>query len=75
MRRTCEYQPERIKSFLVQYKAAAIMKKIVAKFGSTEEIRKLASKISKTQVKFMQKKWRQTNMKSISNVYKEVELR
>lgn len=48
MRRTCEFQPERIKSFLVQYKAAAIMKKIISKFGASDEIRKLASKISKT---------------------------
>ena len=63
MRRTCEKQSERIKSFLVQYKAATIMKKIITKFNSSQEIKKLAAKVCKIQVKFMTKKWRQSKLK------------
>ena len=68
----CKY-PERIKSFLVQYKAPLIMRKIHNKF-SDEEIKIRALKLIKIQVKYMTKKWRDINMKIIAAIYEKLKL-
>lgn len=71
MYKTCRNQSQRIKDYLVQYKAALIMKRIIGKFEGAggEEVRKNAAKIIKIQIKYMNKNWRKNNMKIVSLVY------
>ena len=47
MYKTCKNQSERIKSYLIQYKAALIMKRLITKFEKNPDIRKNAGKIIK----------------------------
>mmetsp|Transcript_4624 Transcript_4624/g.3322 ORF Transcript_4624/g.3322 Transcript_4624/m.3322 type:complete len:85 (+) Transcript_4624:265-519(+) len=74
MHKTCKNQSERIKSYLVQYKAALIMKRLINKF-ECPLVRKNASKIIKIQIRYMNRNWRKNNMKVISLVYQYVQLR
>ncbi|CDW84661.1 UNKNOWN [Stylonychia lemnae] len=77
MYKTCKNQGERIKSYLVQYKAALIMKRLINKFEKSEvaDIKKNAGKIIKIQIKYMNRNWRKNNMKIVSLVYQYVKLR
>ena len=69
----CSKYPERIKGYLVQYKAPLIMKKLYNKFAD-EDIKLRALKIIKAQVKYMPRRWRETNMKIITAIYDKVKL-
>eukprot|EP00347_Sterkiella_histriomuscorum_P005678 403355681 len=77
MYKTCKNQGERIKLYLVQYKAALIMKRLINKFEKSEvaDIKKNAGKIIKIQIKYMNRNWRKNNMKIVSLVYQFVKLR
>ncbi len=68
----CKY-PERIKSYLVQYKAPLIMRKIHNKF-SEEEIKLRTLKLIKIQIKYLPKRWRETNMRIVSTIYEKLKL-
>lgn len=74
MYKTCKNQSQRIKDYLVQYKAALIMKRLITKFEYAE-VRKNSAKIIKIQIKFMNRNWRKNNMKIVSLVYQYVRIR
>ena len=74
MYKTCKNQGERIKAYLVQYKAALIMKRLINKFEG-EGVRKNAGKIIKIQIRYMNRNWRKNNMKIVSLVYQWVRIR
>jgi hypothetical protein len=85
MYKTCRNQAQRIKDYLVQYKAALIMKRIITKFekasdddvpGSCSQlVRNNAAKIIKIQIRYMNRTWRKNNMKIVSLVYQYVKIR
>jgi len=69
----CSKYPQRIKDFLVQYKAPLIMRKIHNKFPD-EEIKHRTLKLIKIQVKYMPKRWRETNMRIVTAIYNKLKL-
>jgi len=68
MYKLCNRSPERIRSFLIQYKAPFIMKRIFNNFEDPE-CQKAALKLLKVQVKFLHRKWKSGNMKVVSSIY------
>jgi site-specific DNA-adenine methylase len=71
---TCKHQSQRIKDYLVQYKAALIMKRLITRFDCPI-VRTLAAKIIKIQIRYMNRTWRKNNMKIVSLVYQYVRIR
>eukprot|EP00742_Colponemidia_sp_Colp-10_P005282 GILJ01005642.1.p1 GENE.GILJ01005642.1~~GILJ01005642.1.p1 ORF type:complete len:542 (-),score=96.31 GILJ01005642.1:226-1851(-) len=63
----CKNQPDRIKKFLLQYKAPLILKRLYR--VEHEAICRYSLKLLKTQIKYLPRKWRQANMQVISSIY------
>ncbi|CEM20246.1 unnamed protein product [Vitrella brassicaformis CCMP3155] len=62
--------PERLRKYLVQYKAPFILKRLYKLDNPVYT--NMVLKIMKKQVRYMPKKWKQTNMKTISHMYSAV---
>mmetsp|Transcript_65850 Transcript_65850/g.157370 ORF Transcript_65850/g.157370 Transcript_65850/m.157370 type:complete len:887 (-) Transcript_65850:25-2685(-) len=63
----CKDSPERVRRYLVHYKAPLILKRL-HKIESPQ-VQKLVLKLLKKQVRYLPRKWKQANMKSISAMY------
>lgn len=63
----CKDSPERVRKFLIQYKAPFILKRLQR--IENEQMQRLVLKLLKTQVRYLPRKWKQTNMKAISSIY------
>jgi len=73
MYKTCKNQKERITGNLIHYKGYLIIKKLIARF-TLPQLKKNAAKVIKIQIKYMEKRWRKTNMKIVSIPYSYVDL-
>eukprot|EP00971_Amphidinium_carterae_P052540 1034195-Amphidinium_carterae.1 len=63
----CKDSPERVRRYLVHYKAPLILKRLHR--IEHQEVQKLVLKLLKKQVRYLPRKWKQGNMKSISAMY------
>lgn len=66
----CKNSPERVRKYLVHYKAPFILKKL--RSLDHAGIKRLVLKLLKKQVRYLPRKWKQTNMKIVSAIYAEV---
>ena len=65
----CNNNDEFITDYLIQCKVYVMLKKILNGFSENEKINKICMKLLKSQIKFLDKNWRQENSAIISNIY------
>ncbi|CAE7694954.1 fam40 [Symbiodinium pilosum] len=66
----CKTCPDRVRKYLVQYRASFILKRLHKSVGSP--VHRLILKLMKKQVRHLPRKWKQTNMKILSACYLQV---
>eukprot|EP00929_Paragymnodinium_shiwhaense_P077227 TRINITY_DN39767_c0_g1_i1.p1 TRINITY_DN39767_c0_g1~~TRINITY_DN39767_c0_g1_i1.p1 ORF type:complete len:963 (-),score=110.14 TRINITY_DN39767_c0_g1_i1:1-2889(-) len=63
----CKDSPERVRKYLIHYKAPFILKRLQR--IENHQVQSLVLKLLKKQVRYLPRKWKQTNMKAISAIY------
>lgn len=63
----CKDSPERVRKYLIHYKAPFILKRLHK--IENQQVQGLVLKLLKKQVRYLPRKWKQANMKSISAIY------
>lgn len=63
----CKDSPERVRKFLIHYKAHFILKRLHR--VENPQVQKLVFKLLKKQVRYLPRKWKHANMKAISAIY------
>eukprot|EP00820_Chromera_velia_P004824 Cvel_17787.t1-p1 / transcript=Cvel_17787.t1 / gene=Cvel_17787 / organism=Chromera_velia_CCMP2878 / gene_product=hypothetical protein / transcript_product=hypothetical protein / location=Cvel_scaffold1439:2328-15700(-) / protein_length=3046 / sequence_SO=supercontig / SO=protein_coding / is_pseudo=false len=59
--------PERIRKYLVHYKAPFVLRRLHR--HEDRETQRVSMKLLKRQMRYLPKKWKQTNMRTVSSVY------
>ncbi|CAE8640236.1 unnamed protein product [Polarella glacialis] len=68
----CKDCPERVRKYLIHYKAPFILKRLHR--VESPQAQRLVLKLLKKQVRYLPRKWKQTNMKAISAMYSQVSM-
>jgi len=63
----CKDSPERVRKYLIHYKAPFILKRLHR--IENQQVQSLVLKLLKKQVRYLPRKWKQANMKAISAIY------
>lgn len=63
----CKDSPERVRKYLIHYKAPFILKRLHR--IENQQVQTLVLKLLKKQVRYLPRKWKQANMKAISAIY------
>jgi len=66
----CKDSPERVRKYLIHYKAPFILKRLHR--IENQQVQGLVLKLLKKQIRYLPRKWKQANMKSISAIYSTV---
>eukprot|EP00927_Polykrikos_kofoidii_P061222 TRINITY_DN56088_c0_g1_i1.p1 TRINITY_DN56088_c0_g1~~TRINITY_DN56088_c0_g1_i1.p1 ORF type:complete len:1045 (+),score=175.22 TRINITY_DN56088_c0_g1_i1:48-3182(+) len=66
----CKDSPERVRKYLIHYRAPFILKRLHRM--ENLQVQGLVLKLLKKQVRYLPRKWKQTNMKAISSIYSHV---
>lgn len=66
----CKDSPERVRKYLIHYKAPFILKRLHR--IENQQVQGLVLKLLKKQIRYMPRKWKQANMKSISAIFSTV---
>eukprot|EP00931_Biecheleriopsis_adriatica_P048542 TRINITY_DN28049_c0_g1_i1.p1 TRINITY_DN28049_c0_g1~~TRINITY_DN28049_c0_g1_i1.p1 ORF type:complete len:793 (-),score=193.86 TRINITY_DN28049_c0_g1_i1:77-2455(-) len=68
----CKDCPERVRKYLIHYKAPFILKRL--NLEESPQAQRLVLKLLRKQVRYLPRKWKQTNMKAISAIYTQVSM-
>merc|ERR1712151_354342 len=68
----CKDSPERVRKYLIHYKAPFILKRLHR--IENQQVQSLVLKLLKKQVRYLPRKWKQANMKAISAIYSLVQM-
>lgn len=63
----CKDSPDRVRKYLIHYKAPFILKRLMR--IENQHVQGLVLKLLKKQVRYLPRKWKQSNMKAISAIY------
>jgi len=66
----CKDSPERVRKYLIHYKAPFILKRLLR--IENDRLQRLVLKLLKRQVRYLPRKWKQANMKTVSAMYTSV---
>lgn len=66
----CKDSPERVRRYLIHYKAPFILKRLHR--IENQQVQTLVLKLLKKQIRYLPRKWKQANMKAISAIYSVV---
>jgi len=63
----CKDSPERVRKYLIHYKAPFILKRL--RHIENWQVQRVVLKLLRKQVRYLPRKWKQANMKAISAIY------
>merc|ERR1712151_527661 len=63
----CKDSPDRVREYLIHYKAPFILKRLHR--IENQQVQSLVLKLLKKQIRYLPKKWKQANMKAISAIF------